>query len=284
VLQALLEKDPARRADAETADRMLRTVAAGGRLPETAVPASPVGDPAADRGKRRWPILAGSLAAAVAVAAGAGFALHKWDRPAAEAAGPGSAVSPSPEATVDAPSVPARPPASPSAAPSRSPASAGPSAGASRSAKPTTGAGPVDSAVWFRLVNRNSKKCVDVRGGVAGEHTPVQQLTCGTTKGQDFRLIATSDGNVRIASRLDSFKSLDVTDQSPADFALIQLWPYNGRQQWRAVPEDAGFYHFVNKFSDKCLDVPNASTDDAIQLDQFSCNGTPAQSFQLQKA
>jgi hypothetical protein len=29
--------------------------------------------------------------------------------------------------------------------------------------------------------------------------------------------------------------------------------------------------------------VPNASAGDAVQLDQFSCNGTPAQSFRLKK-
>jgi hypothetical protein len=157
-----------------------------------------------------------------------------------------------------------------------------PSARPSRTTAPA--AAPAGPATWFRLVNHNSGKCVDVRGGVAGERTPIQQLACGTTKGQQFRLIPTADGNVRIASRLDSFKSLDVADQSAADFALIQLWPYNGHQQWRAVPETGGYVHFVNKFSDKCLDVPNAATADALQLDQFSCNGTPAQSFRLEKA
>jgi serine/threonine protein kinase len=257
VLDALLEKDPAQRADAETADRMLRVVAGGG---EVVVPG-----PARDK---RWRVAAiSALAAAVILAVGAGSILHNR-LPAALAPLPSSSPSPVPTPSLSLSSPP-------SPVPSLSP---------SVSSSPSRSAAAVAPATWYRLVNHNSRKCVDVRGGIAGERTPVQQLTCGTTKGQQFRLIPTTDGNVRIASRLDSFKSLDVTDQSPADFALIQLWPYNGRQQWRAVPETGGYYHFVNKFSDKCLDVPNASAADTLQLDQFACNGTPAQSFRLEKA
>jgi serine/threonine protein kinase len=284
VLEALLEKDPARRADAETADRMLRTVAAGGTVRPTTTAADA---PPADRGgKRRRPAVISAVAVAVVLAAGAGFVLQRENRPAAEASGPVAAGSPSPDVV---PSTAAQRPAGPSSAPSHSPTSSSPSAtpgsSPSRSAAPAPpNSGPIDPAAWFQLVNRNSTKCVDVRGGSAEERTPVQQLACGTTRGQQFRLIPTSDGNLRIASRLDSSESLDVTDQSPADFALIQLWPYNGRQQWRAVPEGGGYFHFLNKFSDKCLNVPNASAGDAIQLDQFSCNGTPAQSFRLKKS
>jgi serine/threonine protein kinase len=287
VLEALLEKDPARRADAETADRMLRTVAAGGTVPPTTSAAD--APPAERGGKRRRRAVLTAVAVAVVLAAGAGFVLQRGNRPAAEASGPVAAGSPSSGA---APSTAAQQPAGPSSAPSHSPTSSSPSASASpgpspspsrTAAPPPPNSGPIDPAAWFQLVNHTSAKCVDVRGGSAEDRTPVQQLACGSTGGQQFRLIPTSDGNVRIASRLNSAESLDVTDQSAADFALIQLWPYNGRQQWRAVPEGGGYFHFVNKFSDKCLDVPNASAGDAVQLDQFACNGTPAQSFRLKK-
>jgi serine/threonine protein kinase len=282
VLEALLEKDPARRVDAETADRMLRTVAAGGTVPPTtsAADAPPAGR---GGGRRRRPAVISAVAVAVVLIAGAGFVLQRGNRPPAQAAGPVAAASTSPG---PAPSTAAQRPAGPSTAPSHSPTSSSPSAtpGSSPSrtaAPPPPNSGPIDSVAWVQLVNRGSTKCVDVRGGSAEDRTPVQQLPCGTARGQQFRLIPTSDGNVRIASRLDSSESLDVTDQSAADFALIQLWPYNGRQQWQAVPDGGGYFHFVNKFSDKCLDVPNASAGDAVQLDQFSCNGTPAQSFRL---
>jgi CubicO group peptidase (beta-lactamase class C family) len=52
-------------------------------------------------------------------------------------------------------------------------------------------------------------------------------------------------------------------------------------QQFLAVPEEGGYYHFVARHSGKCLDVPGAATDDGVQLQQRTCDGMPAQSFQL---
>ncbi|GIM93675.1 serine/threonine protein kinase [Paractinoplanes toevensis] len=274
VLDALLEKDPARRADAETTDRMLRAVAAGHFVPEAAA------------GERRWArsVVVTVAAIAVVLAVTAGFIARERVRSTAEASSvPTPATSdhvaaPLPSATRPSRPASTQPQSSRSTVPSSSPASP------SRTTRQPANPAGIDPATWFRLVNLNSGKCVDVRGDDPADHAPVQQLTCGTTKGQHFRLIPTGDGNVRIASRLDSLKSLDVTDQAPNDGATIQLWPYNGRQQWRAVPDSNGSVHFVNEFSDKCLDVPSGSTGDGVQLDQFSCNGTPAQAFRLETA
>jgi tRNA A-37 threonylcarbamoyl transferase component Bud32 len=279
VLEALLRKDPARRADAATAERMLHAVAAG-----TAPAHVRVRRPSSGR---RWlPVLVGLLTAVVVLGVAAGFVLRARSQPAADASAAIIPVTGTPFA-VSEPPAPATepPPAESPPAPDPAPAAPSqPSARPSRTAQPPPAATTIDPKTWYRLVNRNSRKCVDVRGGVPADHTPVQQLTCGTAKGQHFRLLPTGDGYLRIASRLDSLKSLDVADQAPNDFAKIQLWPYNGRQQWRAVPEDDDHFHFVGKFSDKCLDIPSAGTGDEIQLDQFSCNGTAAQSFRLEKA
>ena len=75
-----------------------------------------------------------------------------------------------------------------------------------------------------------------------------------------------------------------MTDVSTADNAKIQTWTYGGglNQQWQPVDEGAGYFHFVNRNSGKCLDVPAASTADGVQLVQYTCNGTGAQSFKLQ--
>ena len=74
-----------------------------------------------------------------------------------------------------------------------------------------------------------------------------------------------------------------MTDRSTADTAPIQLWSYGGgnNQQWRAESEGGGYYRLVNRSSGKCLDVPGASTADSVQLIQYTCNGTAAQSFRL---
>ncbi|PIB04321.1 RICIN domain-containing protein, partial [Streptomyces sp. HG99] len=50
------------------------------------------------------------------------------------------------------------------------------------------------------------------------------------------------------------------------------------------VEEAGGTYHFVNRHSGKCLDVPGASTADGARMQQYTCNGTTAQSFTLTSA
>jgi len=74
-----------------------------------------------------------------------------------------------------------------------------------------------------------------------------------------------------------------VTGVSTADNAPIQTWTYGGgnNQQWTPVSEGNGYYHLVNRNSGKCLDVPGAATADSVQLVQFTCNGTAAQSYRL---
>ncbi len=76
------------------------------------------------------------------------------------------------------------------------------------------------------------------------------------------------DGYYRVNSALDGSKAWDVTDVSTADSAAVQLWSYSSgaNQQWLPVAEADGAYHFVNRNSGKCLDVPAASTADGVQL------------------
>jgi D-alanyl-D-alanine carboxypeptidase len=55
-------------------------------------------------------------------------------------------------------------------------------------------------------------------------------------------------------------------------------------QQFRPVAEEGGFYHFVARHSNKCVEVPGAQMTSGIQLQQRTCDGTPAQSFQVTAA
>lgn len=146
-----------------------------------------------------------------------------------------------------------------------------------------TGTGPISPTAWYRVVNRNSGKCVDARSGGTANGTAVQQYTCNATTAQSYQFQPTSGGYLRINNRANTAQALDVTNVSSADNAPIQLWAYGGgnNQQWLAVAEGGGYYHFVNRNSGKCLDVPGASTANSVQLAQYTCNATAAQSFQL---
>ncbi|WP_443060014.1 RICIN domain-containing protein [Streptomyces sp. NBC_00485] len=134
---------------------------------------------------------------------------------------------------------------------------------------------------WATVVNKGSGKCVDARGTGTADGTAVQQYACNAGQAQQWRFQDASDGRVQIGNRAGPAKVWDVTDVSTADSAPVQLWTYGGgaNQQWQAVPEEDGAYHFVNRNSGKCLDVPSASTADSVQLQQYACNASTAQSF-----
>ncbi|MFF0186437.1 RICIN domain-containing protein [Streptomyces sp. NPDC005244] len=136
---------------------------------------------------------------------------------------------------------------------------------------------------WATVVNAGSGKCADARAAGTADGTAVQQYACNSSQAQQWRLTATSGGYYRVDNRADATKAWDVTGVSAADAAPVQLWTYSGgaNQQWQAVAEAGGAYHFVNRNSGKCLDVPSASTADSVQLQQYTCNGSAAQSFSV---
>jgi hypothetical protein len=145
------------------------------------------------------------------------------------------------------------------------------------------GAAGEPTAPWYSLVNKSSGKCVDARAAGTTNGTAIQQHTCNTSTAQQYQLAPAGGNYVRITNRGNSVQALDVTNVSTADNAPIQTWTYSGgnNQQWQQVAEADGYYHLVNRNSGKCLDVPAASTADGVQLVQYTCNGTAAQSFRL---
>ena len=151
------------------------------------------------------------------------------------------------------------------------------------SGTPPTEPAPIDPAVWYPVVSKNSSKCLDARAAGTTNGTAIQQYACNGSTAQQYQFAPTSGGYVRINNRGNSAQALDVTNVSTSDNAPIQTWTYGGgaNQQWQPVSEGGGYYHFVNRNSGKCLDVPAASRADSVQLVQYACNGTAAQSFRL---
>ncbi|MEU8656444.1 RICIN domain-containing protein [Actinoplanes philippinensis] len=148
---------------------------------------------------------------------------------------------------------------------------------------PPPGDGPIDPAVWYPVINKNSGRCVDARAAGTVNGTAIQQYACNGSTAQQYQFANAGGGYVRINNRGNAAQVLDVTGVSTADNAKIQTWAYGStaNQQWQPVAEGGGYYHFVNRNSGKCLDVPAASTADSVQLVQYTCNGTAAQSFRL---
>jgi Glycosyl hydrolase family 12/Ricin-type beta-trefoil lectin domain len=133
------------------------------------------------------------------------------------------------------------------------------------------------------IVNKNSGKCVDAAAAGTANGTVVQQFTCNGTNAQRWSRIATDSGYFRIGNSNSTNQVINIAGPSTADGALASLQTYGGgtNQQWLPVSEAGGFVHLIVRNSGKCLDVPAASTADGVQLQQFTCNGTAAQSFKV---
>jgi hypothetical protein len=147
------------------------------------------------------------------------------------------------------------------------------------------GGSTVASGSTYTVTNATSSKCVDAAAAATANGTHVQQYTCNGTAAQKWLFTATDSGYYKVGTSAATGQVWDDSGSSTADGSLIQLYAFGGgtNQQWQPVQESNGNYHFVNRLSGKCLDVPSASTADSVQLQQYTCNGTGAQSWKLTK-
>ena len=146
---------------------------------------------------------------------------------------------------------------------------------------PTTG---ISTTAWYGVINQNSNLCLDDDAWGTANGAKLIQWTCGATQyNQQWQFTPTSGGYYNIKVRYAPSLVIDVSDVSTANGAKVHLWTWVGgnNQQW--IPESMGngYYRFRARHSGRCLDVPGASTATGVQLQQYDCNGTPAQSFRL---
>jgi hypothetical protein len=114
-----------------------------------------------------------------------------------------------------------------------------------------------------------------VEGGppVAPQAPAVTPLTSAPQPGGDQAYLIAS-----VASGL----CLDVPEAALYDVELIQWGCFGGvNQQWLLVDRGDGFVNIVGKQSEKCLDVPKASTEDNVRVIQYGCTGDDNQGWQL---
>jgi len=135
------------------------------------------------------------------------------------------------------------------------------------------------------IVNKNSNKCVDAAAAGTANGTVIQQYTCNSSNAQKWTRTVVASPYVKIATANNANQVFDVSGGTTAtgDGAKIALWTYGNttNQHWNPVSEGTGYSHLVARHSGKCIDIPNASTADAVQLQQWTCNGSAAQSFKL---
>ncbi len=147
----------------------------------------------------------------------------------------------------------------------------------------------ISSSAWYEVVNTNSTKCVDDTAFGTANGTPVQQYGCGVPaqNNQEWQFVPTSGGYYTVRVRQASGLGWDVTGGPSAtgNGVKIQLWGIGSapgtNQQWLPQALGNGNWRFIARNSGRCLDVPAASSNNGVQLQQYDCNGTGAQSFTL---
>jgi hypothetical protein len=138
--------------------------------------------------------------------------------------------------------------------------------------------------------NVNSGLCLDVANASTADNANVQQFTCNGQKNQAFFLIPLGGGDYLIRAGHVGNRDLDVAGMSTADQTNIQLFHQhadassNGQsnpQTFRFYQNADGSYEIRAKFSAKCLDVANASTQSGANVQQYTCQGQANQHFTL---
>jgi hypothetical protein len=148
----------------------------------------------------------------------------------------------------------------------------------------------VVASQWYEVVNTNSGLCEGTAGAATANGTAVEQLACNGATSQLWQFVATSvSGEYEVLNQAgqSGAESWNITGGvgATASGDLLQIWGYGGTGNTNALfaasAQLNGSYNFIVDNDGFCIDTPAASTASGVQLEQFTCNGTPAQEFNI---
>ncbi|MFI6076146.1 protein kinase [Actinoplanes sp. NPDC051343] len=270
-LAALLEKDPARRADAETAERLLREAAEEASTAQTRqyayirqrvheVEEKPDHPEPPKRIRTRWLIAAAALAVLAAIL----IAVRPSLRNASADEVP--TASPSPSASAAAFVEPAPSTTSPRHSPSASPSASASSSEPSHRTPPTKqlAATAKPSPTGRQIQNFQTGTCL-YAPGTTGE---LKLWACRPTEPQLFTFA--NDGTLRVRGRC-------VAIRSTGDGAHLELATCNGDASQQFSYNTS--YDLVSGQADKCVDVPDGDAGNGTPAQIWECTGAGNQKW-----
>ncbi|MEU6973468.1 ThuA domain-containing protein [Kitasatospora aureofaciens] len=137
----------------------------------------------------------------------------------------------------------------------------------------------------YVVTNAGSGKALEVQSASTADGAAVVQNPNTGAASQQWTLNGGANGPFTMKA-LNSGKCLDLpADQVGVDGAKLWQWSCWGgaNQSWRVEPVGSDAFRIVSVASGKCLDVPGNSGANGLQLNQYTCNGTPAQQWKLSK-
>ncbi|KAF5376280.1 hypothetical protein D9615_008510 [Tricholomella constricta] len=112
--------------------------------------------------------------------------------------------------------------------------------------------------------NGNTAKCLDVRGGVLANGTPVQIYDCNGTAAQQWRIAA---GGTYVTLAGTNF----CLDAGSSNGVGMKIW-----QCYAALPAQSWYYTEDKRLqlhgTGQCLDLPNGSTANGNQVQTWQCS------------
>jgi glucosylceramidase len=146
----------------------------------------------------------------------------------------------------------------------------------------------INTSSWYEVVNEGSGLCATAAGGSTANGTAVEQLACTGATSQLWQFVPTSVSGyygVINENAQSEGESWNITGGvgATAPGVPLQTWKYGGTGNTNALfagdLQYSGYYTFAADNSGLCLGAP--STSSGVQLEQFTCNGTPSQAFSL---
>ncbi|PZF91999.1 RICIN domain-containing protein [Micromonospora endophytica] len=148
-------------------------------------------------------------------------------------------------------------------------------------AAPTASAATVDPNATYVFVNRHSGKAMDVWNRSTADNAPINQYSRNDGTNQQWRFVDAGGGYYQIRS-VFSGKVLELPNATDGA-QLVQNAAASGntRQHFRLADSDSGHVRFVNRHSNKALDVWGWSTADGGMISQFQDQNGVNQQWQL---
>ncbi len=143
----------------------------------------------------------------------------------------------------------------------------------------------VHPEAWYRIVNRQSGKVLDVSGPSTDDGANIHQWEWFDIPNQHWRFEAAGDGSLRMIAR-HSGKAADVTHASWADGTNVQQWPvnYSPAQEWWLQPVGgSGYVRILNRETGRVLDVAEFSNDNGANVQQWTYAGSHNQQWMIEE-
>jgi GH18 family chitinase len=147
-----------------------------------------------------------------------------------------------------------------------------------------TASAPV-SGHTYKIVGKQSNKCIDVPGSSTANGADLDLWTCHGSTNQSYVATDLGGGQWQFKNT-NSGKCWDMTGNSTSTGALIEQWTCKtsgyANQVFTLTSAGAGYYTLKNVNSGLCVDITGNSQADGASVEQWTCSGGSNQAFQFQ--